>query len=359
MKLNLTQLNLFKEVTQINSISGQENLLAHYLGAKYHSLGYEIVEDNLGSIFALKKSKHPNPLKVMVAAHMDEVGFIVIDIKENGMIALNPVGGINPQTMLAHRVHLRTKNGDFIEGSIDAIPPHLMSENDRNQPVQIKNMLVDFGFRSKSEAISSGVYIGAMVVIKGDFVELNQGQRLLSKAFDNRYGVVLGLDVAAQLKDVELPYDLYIGATVQEEVGLRGATTMAQMINPDFAIVPDCSPARDSTGNKDEEGQLGGGVLLRYADRSMLSFSKLIQYQEAMCKASDVKSQYYSSPGGTDAGAIHMSNSGVLTLTHCICARNIHTCSSVIDTDDYLAARKVLINILIDFNHERFDELRK
>lgn len=357
--LNDKQLALFKEITQIYAISGQENGLAKVLIEKYKSLGFEIVTDNLGSVFALKKSKNKDALKVMVAGHMDEVGFIVINIKDNGMIALNPVGGINSQTMLAHRVIVRTNKGTFLEGSIDAIPPHLMSESDRDKPVQIKDMLVDFGFSSKEEALLAGVHIGAMVVTKGEFVELNGGKRLLSKAFDNRYGVILGLEIAEHFKDIDLPYDFYIGASVQEEVGLRGATTITHLIKPDFAIVLDCSPARDSTGDKEQEGQLGGGVLLRYTDRSMLSFSKLITYQEKMCAELNVPSQYYSSPGGTDAGAIHLANDGVLTLTHCICARNIHTCSSIIDVNDYLGAKKVLIHILNDFNETRYQELRK
>lgn len=359
MKLVPQTTALFKEVTQIYSISGQESELARYLINKYQTLGFELVLDNLGSVFALKRSKIKKPLKVMVAGHMDEVGFIVIGIKDNGMISLDPVGGINPQTLLAHRVVVKTIKGAYLEGSIDAIPPHLMNEADREKPVQIRDMLADFGFRSREEALNNGVVIGAMVVVKGEFIELNDGQRLLSKAFDNRYGVVLGLEMAEHFKDIELPYDLYIGATVQEEVGLRGATTATTMIDPDFAIVLDCSPARDSTGDKEQEGQLGGGVLLRYTDRSMLSFRKLITYQEEVCKKVGVPSQYYSSPGGTDAGAIHKTNSGVLTLTHCICSRNIHTCSSIIDVDDYLSAKKALIYILNDFNHERFLSLKK
>jgi len=359
MKLTNETRQLFKTVTQINAISGQENELAAFLIKQYEALGFTLVLDNLGSVFALKQSKAERPLKVMVAGHMDEVGFIVIDIKDNGMVALDPVGGINPQTLLAHRVLIKTRTHGFLEGSIDAIPPHLMNEADREKPVQIKNMLADFGFTSRQEAVEKGVHIGAMVVVKGEFVELNDGQRLLSKAFDNRYGVVLGLEIARHFQNIELPYDLYIGATVQEEVGLRGATTMSQMIQPDFAIVLDCSPARDSTGDKTQEGQLGGGVLLRYTDRSMLSFRKLIAYQEDVCKLVGVPSQYYSSPGGTDAGAIHKANQGVLTLTHCICARNIHTCSSIIDVDDYLSAKKALIYILNDFNNERYLSLKK
>lgn len=359
MKLHSQQLELFKTITQINAISGQESDLAAYLSEQYTALGFTLVRDNLGSVFAYKPSKHKKALKVLVAAHMDEVGFIIIGIKDNGMIAIDPVGGINPQTLLAHRVVTKTIINTFIEGSIDAIPPHLMRDEDREKPVKIENMLVDFGFTSKAEALEKGVRINAMVVLKGEFVVLNDGQRLLSKAFDNRYGVVLGLDIANEIKDEDLPYDLYIGATVQEEVGLRGATTISQMVEPDFAIVLDCSPARDSTGNAEEEGQLGGGVLLRYTDKSMLSFRSLIIYQEQMCAKQGVKSQYYSSPGGTDAGAIHKANMGVLTLTHCICARNIHTCSSIIDVDDYLGARKVLLAILRDFNAHRYQELRK
>lgn len=359
MALTSKQIELFAEITQINAIAGHERHVAKVLKKKYEELGLSIVTDNLGSIFAVKKSKMANAPKVMVAGHMDEVGFIVVGIQKNGMLKADAVGGINPQTLLAHRLLLTTKDGKQLNGSIDAVPPHLMSESDRNSITKINSMLFDFGFKSKEEAENAGVYHGAQIVVDGPFVVLNDGQRLLAKAFDNRYGVVLGLDLLETLKDVDLGVDLYVGATVQEEVGTRGAQTATHLINPDFAIVLDCSPARDSTGEPLELGQLGKGFLIRFFDRSMIAFPELLDFQKASADKVGAPYQMFDSPGGTDAGAIHRSFDGVLTLTHCICARNIHTCSSIIDVNDYLAAKATLIEMLKSISHENIKNWRE
>ncbi len=353
MRLTKHQLFLFKTLTEKLAISGLENDVAAFLKEQYQKLGYPIVTDNLGSIFAYKKSKNPNAKKVMVVAHMDEVGFIVTDILENGMVKVAPLGGINDQTLLASRVILRGKKGD-IRGCIGAIPPHLLSKEDREKPTSLKAMLFDFGMTSRNTAIENGIFIGAMVVCEGSFHELNNGQRLLGKAFDDRFGLVLGLEVLEKLKDVDLPYDLYVGGSVQEEVGCRGALSSSYLIHPDLAIVVDCSPSRDSSGDKNELGQLGEGVLLRVIDGNMIAFKELIDYQLQCAKKAKAKVQYFISPGGTDAGNIHKQFDGIPTLTFCLCARNIHTPSTILDTSDYLNAKKLLIYMLKNLKTDDF-----
>jgi len=353
MDLSTKQLNLLQTLTQINGVSGYEKEITNFLKKSYSELGYELIYDNLGSIFVHKKGNN-NKIKVLIAGHMDEVGFIVREIMENGMIKVAPIGGVNDQTLLAHRVHLQTREGKWIPGSIDAVPPHLLSEAERSVPTKLASMLFDFGFSSKQEAMSNGVYQGAQIVADGPFEVLTSGRRLLAKAFDNRYGLVLGLDILEEIKNQNFDFDIYIGGTVQEEVGTRGAETIAHKIHPDLAIVLDCSPARDSMGDKGALGQLGEGVLLRFYDRSMIAFPELLAFQREACEQTGVRYQYFDSNGGTDAGAIHRQFDGILTLTHCICARNIHTCSSVIDIDDYLAAKKSLLWMLNHINAEQF-----
>lgn len=359
MTLTKHQINLFKTLSELNAIAGQENEVAKFLRKTYTDLGYPTVTDNLGSIFAYKKSKTTNAPKVMVVGHMDEVGFICLGIEPNGLLKGHAVGGINSQRLLAHRVLLKTRSGAYLYGSIDAIPPHLMTEEDAKKPVQIKDMLFDFGYKSDEEAKNAGVYIGAMMVVEGSFRLLNDGKRLLGKAFDDRYGIVLGIELLEKLKNVELDVDLYVGGSVQEEVGTRGAETATYLIKPDLAIVLDTSPARDSTGDKKALGQLGGGVLLRYVDRSMIAFPELLAYQEKAVEKTKVKCQFFDSPGGTDAGIIHKSVGGVLTLTHCLCARNIHTCSTVLDVEDYLAAQKSLLWMIKDLNGAKIERFKK
>ncbi|MDD3098969.1 MAG: M20/M25/M40 family metallo-hydrolase [Bacilli bacterium] len=358
MKLTDRQLSLLEKATQLISVSGDENEVRNFLKKEFLDKGLELVGDNLGSLYGLKKSKIINAPKVMVSAHMDEIGFMLLYIQDNGLIKTSALGGHSKETLSAHRVLLKTKSGKKYYGAIASIPPHLKSEKDQDEDRYIEELLFDFGFTSKEEALAAGLSIGDSIVVLGDFKILNNGQRLLAKAFDNRYGVALSLDLLDELSGEDLPYDLYIGANVQEEVGLRGAQTAAQLINPDFAVVLDCSPARDIGAKKDEYGRLGEGVLIRYLDRAMIAFPELLDMQIQACRETGVKYQYFDSPGGTDAGSIHKANSGTLTLTHCICARGIHSPSSIIDVDDYLAARKSLLHILRHFDASRLAHLK-
>lgn len=354
--LTKRELKLLEKVTQIDAISGLEKDLAAFIKGELSKYGFTLVKDNLGSIFGVKKSKTNNAPRIMVGSHMDEVGFMVLDISENGIMKAEARGGISTNTLLSQRVRLTLDNGTKLNGSIGALAPHLGGTS--VDKLKISDLDFDFGFTSKAEALAAGVKVGQMIVVDGPFHVLNGGQRLLAKAFDNRYGVFMMLEMARHFQNIELPYDLYVGATVQEEVGLRGAETIADVINPDFAIVLDCSPARD-TISKTEEGQLGGGVLIRYLDRSMIAFPELLSYQEKSASKVKVPYQYYSSMGGTDAGAFHLHANGVLTLTHCICARSLHTAATIVDTNDIKGAKKVLIHMLKDLNAEKIAEFRR
>lgn len=353
--LTKRELKLLEKVTQIDAIPGLEHHLAAFIKEELTKFGFTLVKDNLGSIFGLKKSMTNNAPRIMVASHMDEVGFMVLEIKENGILKAEARGGISVNTLLSQRVRLTLDDGTKLNGSIGALAPHLGGTSDK---AQIKDLDFDFGFTSKEDAEYNGVRVGQMMVVDGPFHVLNGGKRLLAKAFDNRYGVFMMLEMARHFQNIDLPYDLYVGATVQEEVGLRGAETIADVINPDLAIVLDCSPARD-TISKDEEGQLGGGILIRYLDRSMIAFPELLSYQEQSASKLKVPFQYYSSMGGTDAGAFHLHASGVLTLTHCICARSLHTAATIVDTSDIKAAKRVLIHMLKDLNGEKIEKFHQ
>lgn len=350
MSLTQKELKRLEELTQLFGPSGDEGLVKEYLKEKYHQLGYETIEDNLGSIACVKKSKNPNAKKVLVVGHMDEVGFMVTKILPNGAVMVFPLGGHNAQALLSNRVVLKTQSGQYYRGLINALPPHLLSAANKDRVTQIGEMVFDFGFTSKDEAMKNGVRIGDTIVCDGPFEVLNEGKRLLSKAFDDRLGLALGLEVLEELKDVELDYDLYVGGSVQEEVGCRGALTLSHLVHPDFVVVIDCSPARDSSGDKSELGQLGEGVLVRVIDGSMIANKELIAYQISCLEEAGVKHQYFFSPGGTDAGSIHKQYDGIKTLTFCLCARNIHTPSTLLDAEDYASARKGLVFMLKDLS---------
>ena len=352
------ELKLFKILSELNGISGQENQLASYLLKAYQDLGFETITDHLGSVFAVKKSGLPNAKKVLILGHMDEIGFMVSHIEKNGMVRIVPIGGINNLTLTGQRMHLTTRSGHVYLGAVDTTPPHLLKGVNQGVPT-VESVYVDFGFTNKEIADKAGILPGDMVTYASPFTPLSDGQRILGKAFDNRYSLVMGLSILRAMKNKTLPYDLYVGASVQEEVGLRGATTSTTMIQPDFAIVLDCSPARDSSGDTSEQGQLGGGLLLRYIDASMVARPALLAWQEAMAKQANVPYQFYSSPGGTDAGAVHKSLEGVMTLTHCIVARSIHSPSTILDTRDFFASKKTLLTMLRKLNPSLLAKLAK
>ena len=343
--LSKEQLQWFEELTQIDGVSGHEHAVASYLHKAYLPYCDEIVRDNLGSIMAVKKSKNPNAKRVMVLAHMDEIGFLVKEVTNNGVLKIHPVGGWFAQTLLAHRVRLTTRKGDTYMGAISSTPPHMLEPKDRVKSIEIPQMVVDVGAHDKEDISKMGISVGDMIVVQGVFEQLND-HRLLAKAFDNRYGCVMSIDLLKSLKDVELDFDLYIGASVQEEVGLRGAQTITQTVKPDVAIVLDCSPANDALDSK-AIGKLGEGVLIRMMDGSFIADKEMIYKLVDVCVKESIKHQYYYSNGGTDAGIVHKSLEGVKTLTCCLVARGIHTSSSILDTNDYLAAKKALMNLLV------------
>lgn len=344
--LSKQQLQWFETLTQLDGVSGHEHQVAAYLRKEYEKLGVdEIIQDNLGSIMAVRKSKNPNAKRVMVLGHMDEVGFLVKEVTKTGVLKIHPVGGWFNQTLLAHRVRVTTRKGDIYPGTIGSIPPHMLSPEDRAKPIDIPQMLVDVGATDADDIKNMGIQPGDMIVVDGGFEILNGGKRLLAKAFDNRYGCVMGLDLLDALKDQELDYDLYVGASVQEEVGLRGAQTITQLIKPDLAIILDCSPAID-TMDSEALGKLGAGILLRMADGSMIATKDLIYKLQDICVEHDIKHQFYYSPGGTDAGIVHKSNEGIKTITCCVVARNIHTSGSILDTDDYTAAKEAIVRFM-------------
>jgi glutamyl aminopeptidase len=352
------ELKQFKILSELNAVSGYENQVASYLLNAYQAAGFETLTDALGSVFAVKKSQRPNAKKVMILGHMDEIGFIVSKIEKNGMIRLLPIGGVNALTLTSQRLQVTTREGKTFLGAVDATPPHLLKGVHQGVPT-VESLYVDFGFTTDVEAKENGVRVGDMVTFAAPFAVLAGGKRILGKAFDNRYSLVMGLTILKRLKNRQLPYDLYVGASVQEEVGLRGATTISTKIAPDFAIVLDCSPARDTSGDAQELGQLGKGLLLRYIDASMIARPTLLAWQETMAIKAKVPYQYYSSPGGTDAGAVHKNLAGIMTLTHCIVARSIHSPSTILDTADFLSSKKTLIKMLTSINDKVLATLAK
>ncbi|HLR74878.1 MAG TPA: peptidase M28, partial [Virgibacillus sp.] len=246
--MNQSTLDMFKTLTELQGAPSDEGRVRDFMVEQLKPNADELIYDNLGSVFGVKHGEGP---KVMVAGHMDEVGFMVTQITENGMLRFQTLGGWWNQVMLAQRVQVMTKNGPVI-GVVGSIPPHNLTAEQRAKPMEINNMLIDVGADDRENALAIGVSPGDTVVPICPFTPMANEKKILAKAWDNRYGCGLAIELLKEVKNDQLPNTLYSGATVQEEVGLRGAQTAANLIEPDIFYALDASPANDMSGNKDE-----------------------------------------------------------------------------------------------------------
>lgn len=337
-------LKLFQTLTELPGASGNEHLVRNFMRKQLSLYSDEIVQDKLGSIFGIKKGNETGPT-IMVAGHMDEVGFMVTAITDNGLLRFQPLGGWWSQVLLAQRVQIMTENGP-VTGVISSIPPHLLDEEKKKKPMEISNMLIDIGADDKEDAESIGIKPGQPILPICPFTPMANKKKILAKAWDNRYGCGLAIELLKELKDEILPNTLYSGATVQEEVGLRGAQTAANMIKPDLFFALDASAANDVAGKKSEFGHLGQGTLLRILDRSMVTHRGMKEFILDTAEKYNIPYQYFVSQGGTDAGKVHLSNEGVPSAVIGICARYIHTHASIIHVDDYAAAKELIVKLV-------------
>lgn len=348
-------MELFKTLTELQGAPGDERRVREFMTAELEKYSDEIVYDNLGGVFGVKNGTGP---RVLVAGHMDEVGFMVTQITEQGMIRFQPLGGWWTQVLLAQRVQIMTKNGPII-GVIGSIPPHNLTPQQRKKPMEIKNMLIDIGADDRDDALNIGIKPGDTIVPICPFTPMANEKKILAKAWDNRYGCGLAIELMKELQDEIIPNELYSGATVQEEVGLRGAQVAANMIKPDIFYALDASPANDMEGSEKEFGHLGKGTLLRIFDRTMITHQGMKEFILDTAESNDIPYQYFISQGGTDAGRVHIANDGVPSAVIGICSRYIHTAASMIHVDDYEAAKELLVKLVQTTDQSTVDSIRK
>ncbi|MCF6408827.1 M42 family metallopeptidase [Pseudalkalibacillus salsuginis] len=348
-------LRLFQTLTELQGAPGFEHDVRKFVRSQLEPVSDEIIQDKLGSIFGVKKGKEGGP-KIMVAGHMDEVGFMVTKITKNGMLKFETLGGWWSQVLLAQRMQVMTDNGPVI-GVVGSIPPHLLEESQRSKPMPLKHMYIDIGAEDREDAEAIGVRPGQQIVPICPFTPMENKKKILAKAWDNRYGVGLAIELMKELQGEELPNTLYSGATVQEEVGLRGSKTAANLIQPDIFYALDASPANDANGDKEAFGQLGKGALLRILDRTMVTHKGIRDFILDTAESNDIPYQYFISQGGTDAGSVHISNEGVPSAVVGICSRYIHTSASIIHIDDYAAAKELIVKLVKNSDKSTVDQI--
>src|SRR5699024_9469189 len=344
---------LFKTLTELQGAPGNEHPVRAFMKEELHKYADDVIQDNLGGVFGVKDGEGPN---VMVAGHMDEVGFMVTQITDNGMIRFQPLGGWWNQVLLAQRVQVMTDDGP-VTGVIGSIPPHNLTPEQRKSPMEIKNMLIDVGADDKENAKQIGIKPGQAILPICPFTPMANEKKIMAKAWDNRYGCGLSIELLKELQNEKIPNKLFSGATVQEEVGLRGAQVAANMIKPDIFYALDASPANDMSGDESEFGQLGKGALLSIFDRTMITHRGMKDFILDIAESNKISYQYFISQGGTDAGRVHLSNDGVPSAVVGICSRYIHTSSSMIHVDDYQAAKELLIELVKHTDQSTVDSI--
>ena len=339
-------LKLLKELTEASGISGYESPIREVIRKYLVNYG-ELSQDKIGSVICLKKGTSEKP-KIMLAGHMDEIGFMVKQITPEGFLKFLPLGGWFDQVLLGQRVIIHTVKGEVI-GVIGAKPPHLLPAEEREKVVKRKDMYIDIGATSKDEVDAAGVRLGDPVIPRADFVELAGGKTYLSKAFDDRVGTALVISALKELQEKSHPNSIYGVATVMEEVGLRGATTSVRAVDPDLAIILESDIAGDVPGIKPEESsiKLGKGPTVILYDARMIPNIRFRNFVLDVASKNNIPVQLSAiEAGATDGGIIHLHGTGVPTIVIGVAARHIHSHSSIIHRQDYDEAVKLLLALI-------------
>lgn len=351
-------LTMLKELTDARGIPGNEREVREVMKKYIAPYADEITTDGLGSLIAKKTGKEGGP-KIMVAGHLDEVGFMVTQIDDKGFLRFQPVGGWWNQVMLAQRVTIVTKKGD-VTGIIGSKPPHVLSPEARKKPVEIKDMFIDIGASSREEAQEWGIRPGDMVVPYFEFTVMKNEKMLLAKAWDNRIGCAIAVEVLKQLKDVDHPNVVYGVGNVQEEVGLRGAKTATYKIEPDIGFAVDVGIAGDTPGISEKEAmsKMGKGPQIVVYDASLVSHKGLRDLVTDTADELGIPYQFDSIPGGgTDAGSISLTHNGVPALAITIATRYIHSHAAMLHRDDFENAVKLIVEVIKRLDRETVDKI--
>jgi len=347
-------LNLFKKLCETPGISGYEERIREVIKEELEKVTDVVKIDKLGNIIGIKKAKKisgkPTPKKVMLAAHMDEIGFMVSFIDKDGFLRFAPVGGFDPKTLIAQRVVVH--GAKDIGGVIGTRPIHILSEEERKKLPQIKDLFIDVGM--KKDEVSKIVKKGDFITLDRNFMELNK-KIITAKALDDRAGVYVMIEALKRIKDCYV--DIYAVATVQEEVGVRGATVSSFAVEPDVGIALDVTIASDIPGTKEEEvaTTLGGGTAISLMDSYTISNKKLVDFLRKLADENKIKYQTdILLGGGTDAGAIQRSKSGVPACTLSIPTRYIHSVVEMCHKEDVESSINLICKFLENVHKEEF-----
>lgn len=349
---------LLKEISEILGISGDEKDVAKYVVKQTKDVADKIEFDNLGCVACYQNGEVDQPL-VMIAGHMDEVGFVVKSIEPSGLLRIAPIGGWYNHVILAENFIVKTRDGKQYFAVTGAQPPHGMSAEQRSKVLDIKDMYLDLGVQDKEMVEKLGVKPGDTVTPCEEFKVMADGKTLLGKAWDDRIGVAVGIEVLKELKKEHHKANVAFVGTVQEEVGCRGAQTAANLVKPDIAFAIDVTLSHDLPGSPNEPCKLGSGPALSIMDGSVIAHRGLFDFVEEIAKKHNIKYCYdMLTAGGTDSGKIHMTNDGVITMTISLACRYFHSHVSMINYDDFVNTVKLLTEVIKAIDKDTLQKLK-
>ncbi len=315
-------IDLLKKLCEASGAPGFENKIRSIVFEEVKDCGDEITKDNLGNLIVTKKSRKDNPSKLLIAAHMDEIGFIVKHIDDNGFIRFHPLGGFDPKTLTAQRVIVHGKE-DLI-GVMGTKPIHVMKAEERSKNVQIEDFFIDTGL--SGDKVKEIIQVGDPITRERELIEM--GDCVNCKSLDNRVSVYILVEVLKRLKEIDLGVDLYGVFTVQEEVGLRGAGVVTHSINPDFGLAIDTTIAYDLPGAQDHEKitEFNKGTAIKVMDAMTICDPRMVSFLKQTAEKNSINWQLeLLTAGGTDtAGLQRHGKSGAIAGAVSIPTRYLH-----------------------------------
>jgi len=330
-----------EQLSNACGVTGREDEVRKLLKTMLKPYVDEIKEDKMGNVIGIKKAKKKAP-KVMLAAHMDEIGLIVKNITKDGFLQFAKLGGIADRILIAQRVLVHTRKGKK-PGIIGSKPPHIMKDEERKKVITTDNLFIDVGATNKKDAQKMGIKVGDVVSFDTKFVKINKDV-VLGKAFDDRVGCCLLVEVMKQLKNVDCT--VYAVGTVQEEVGLRGATVSAFQIYPDLALAVDVTVAGGVPGVREVEApvKMKEGPVIGVMDAGLITHPRVLSLLVDAAEKAKIKYQLETGlAGSTDAARIALTREGVPSGVLSIPTRYIHSPSSMLSLSDVQKATKLAV----------------
>ncbi len=335
------------ELSNLIGVPGHEEEVTDYILVKLEKLGVDKAWiDPLGNVLAIKDGNDPNGLRIMLDAHVDEVGFMISHVHEKGFLTIESLGGIDKRLMLGALLQFQTENKGRIVGVVGAAPPHITKPEDRDKIPEINEMYVDIGCKTRTEVLTLGLDIGSVGTFFTECIKLND-EMLLGKAFDDRTACNVILHVLEELKEIKLAHTLLISFAVQEEVGTRGAIVAGYTLEPSIALALENTIASDVPGVPPQKivTCLGEGPAVTAADRSLIVPKKILDRIRKAAEMDNIKWQYKKPTyGGTDAGSISRTRAGVPSGVVSVPCRYIHGNAGVLLIDDILKTIKLVTN---------------